>query len=93
MSKTRFSTTQGKIISSLILNRIWTETLKEGITPQTMIVADEAQNLNSSVLSEILSEGRKFNTYLTVASQYLDQYDRYTKGALLSRNRSINVDK
>ncbi len=89
VSKTRFSTTQGKIISSLILNRIWTEILKEGITPQTMIVADEAQNLNSSVLSEILSEGRKFKTYLTVASQYLDQYDRYTKGSLLSNCGSI----
>ena len=89
VSKTRFSTTQGKIISSLILNRIWTEILREGAIYPTMIVADEAQNLNSSVMSEILSEGRKFNTYLTVASQYLDQYDRYTKGALLSNCGSI----
>ncbi|MCL4323116.1 MAG: DUF87 domain-containing protein [Candidatus Thermoplasmatota archaeon] len=89
VSKTRFSSTQGRIISSLVLNRIWTDILKEGAISPTMIIADEAQNLNSSVLSEILSEGRKFNAYVTVASQYLDQYDRYTKGALLSNCGSI----
>ncbi len=89
VSKTKFSATQGKIISSLIVNKIWTDILKSGGIKDTMIVADEAQNLNSSVLSEILSEGRKFNLYITVASQYLDQYDRYTREALLSNCGSI----
>jgi energy-coupling factor transporter ATP-binding protein EcfA2 len=89
VSKTKYSATQGKIISSLILNRFWTEILKKGEIPNTAIIVDEAQNLNSKVLSEILSEGRKFNLFLTVASQYLDQYDRELKGSLLSNCGSL----
>jgi hypothetical protein len=88
-SKTHFSIQQGRIISSMILNKLWNDILKNGNEMNTMIVVDEAQNLNSSLVSEILSEGRKFNLYITLASQYLGQYDRGLRDAMISNCGNI----
>ncbi len=88
-SKTTISGPQGRIISSLILNRLWAEVLKSEPIPKTLIMIDEAQNLNSTILSEILSEGRKFNIFLTVASQFISQYPRDLRGAIMANTGSV----
>lgn len=84
VSKTRFSIQQARIISSMILNRIWNDILQNGNIQKTMVIVDEAQNLNSSIVSEILSEGRKFGLFITLASQFLGQYDQNLRESLIS---------
>ena len=89
VSKSVISAAQGRILSSLLLNRIWSDVLRSGGVEKTLIVIDEAQNLNSSVLSEILSEGRKFNIFLTLASQFISQYSKELKESLISNAGSV----
>ncbi|MGP6206462.1 ATP-binding protein [Cuniculiplasma sp. SKW3] len=89
VAKTKMSIQQGRIISSMILNKMWSDILKNGNSKETMIIVDEAQNLNSSLMSEILSEGRKFNLYLTLASQFLSQYDRTLRDSIISNCGNI----
>lgn len=89
VSKTKMSIQQGRIISSMILNKLWSDILKNGNREETMIIVDEAQNLNSSLMSEILSEGRKFNLYLTLASQFLSQYENSLRDSIISNCGNI----
>ncbi len=84
VSKTRYSEQQGKIVSSMLLNRIWADILRKGMTKNCMLVIDEAQNLNASIIKEILSEGRKFRVFSILASQYILQYDREVRDAAIS---------
>jgi Predicted ATPase len=89
VSKTTISAPQGRILSSLILNRLWSDILKSDIVPRTVIMIDEAQNLNSTILSELLSEGRKFNLYLILASQFISQYPKSLRESIKSNTGSI----
>lgn len=84
ISKTRHSQQQSSIIAGAILNRIWTDVISKGTVKKTVIVVDEAQNLNSSLVNEILSEGRKFNLFLFLSSQFFLQYDEEIQESILS---------
>ncbi|MGP6294092.1 ATP-binding protein [Caldiplasma sukawensis] len=83
-SKTRHSQQQSSIIAGAILNRIWTDVISRGTVKKTVIIIDEAQNLNSSLVNEILSEGRKFNLFLFLSSQFFLQYDEEIQESILS---------
>ncbi len=89
VSKTKMSIQQSRVLSSMILNKLWSDILKNGNTKETMIIVDEAQNLNSSLMGEVLSEGRKFNLYVTLASQFLSQYDRVLRDSIISNCGNI----
>ena len=84
VSKTKYSEQQGKIVSSILLNRIWADILKNGMRKKCILIIDEAQNLNASIIKELLSEGRKFNVFCMLASQYMLQYDREVRDAAIS---------
>ncbi len=84
VSKTKYSEQQGKIVSSMLLNRIWADILRKGMSKKCMLIIDEAQNLNASIIKELLSEGRKFNVFCMLASQYMLQYDREVRDAAIS---------
>ncbi len=84
VSKTVHSEQQGRVVASMLLNRIWADILKNGMPHKTILMVDESQNLNSSLLSEILSEGRKFNFFIMLASQYLGQHNDELINAIMS---------
>lgn len=88
-SKTIISAPQGRILSSLIISRLWSEILKSDPIPRTLVMIDEAQNLNATILSELLSEGRKFNLFLILASQFISQYPKNLRESIKSNTGSV----
>lgn len=75
ISKEKYSGSAIRIISSLVLIKIWTTLLSSFYSRRkrcrTYIFIDEFQNLPSSLIESMLSEGRKFGVRIVLASQFL----------------------
>ncbi|MHB8361720.1 MAG: type IV secretory system conjugative DNA transfer family protein [Thermoplasmataceae archaeon] len=86
VSKTQMSGDMTSLIGTLILFKIWNSSLRSGSKRKTFMLLDEAQNFPAKIIAEILSEGRKYGVFLTLSSQYLDQYDRHNLSSIIGNS-------
>lgn len=63
-------------------------TMSKGDRPRTLIFMDECQRFVSAAIERALSEFAKFNTYLFLAHQYIDQIDDGMVKAMLSNTEN-----
>ncbi len=78
ISKENFSPSSAKVVTSLVLMKLWTTLMHEyygGGKIRTYIVIDEFQNIPASIIETLLSEGRKFGICLILATQFLPRYN------------------
>ena len=80
VSKGMVSEEMTRMISTLFLLKLWSKLLsgmryrKDSFN--TYVVVDEAQNIPTSILQKMLSEGRKYGLRLILSNQYLEQMDK-----------------
>ena len=84
----------GAILGRFIFSLVHSTTLnrnKMAVSerPPFSIYCDEAHNLTSETLENVIVESRKYGVNLTLAHQYLDQFSRNQKGALTSIGNTI----
>ncbi len=73
-SKRKMPEETGRILSLLMLMKIWNILLKNGKPDNPVFIAiDEAHNVPSVILERMLSEGRKLGIRLILATQFLSQ--------------------
>ncbi len=89
VSKTQMSGDMTSLIGTLILFKLWNSSLRSTKRRQTFVLLDEAQNFPAKIIAEILSEGRKYGVFLTLSSQYLDQYDRHNLSSIIGNTGSF----
>ncbi len=89
VSKTQMSGDMTSLIGTLILFKIWNSSLRSSKRNKTFLLLDEAQNFPAKIIAEILSEGRKYGVFLTLSSQYLDQYDRHNLSSIIGNAGSF----
>ncbi len=89
VSKTQMSGDMTSLIGTLILFKIWNSSLRASKRNKTFLLLDEAQNFPAKIIAEILSEGRKYGVFLTLSSQYLDQYDRHNLSSIIGNTGSF----
>ena len=89
VSKTQMSGDMTSLIGTLILFKIWHSSLRSSKRNETFVLLDEAQNFPAKIIAEILSEGRKYGVFLTLSSQYLDQYDRHNLSSIIGNTGSF----
>lgn len=100
ISKTQFSDETVRILSSLLLLRIWTSTLSRyrttGKKSDTYIFIDEFQSIPARIIETLLREGRKFGIRVILASQFIDRDDDSLMQAIYGNVRnfvSFNVSE
>lgn len=77
VSKSQFSDETVRILSSLMLLKIWTSALRRyqatGEKSDTYIFIDEFQSIPGGIIETFLREGRKFGIRVILASQFIDR--------------------
>lgn len=93
ISKERYSVSAIRIISSLVLVKIWNTLLSSFYRNRkrcrTYIVIDEFQNIPSSLIESMLSEGRKFGVRVILATQFLPGNNAETTRTILGNTRNF----
>ncbi len=88
LSKGALGADGANFLGAIYLSQLWGALQRVG-TPDrpVVLIVDEAQNYPIPVLSEMLSEGRKFGLHVVLVTQYLDRVAEGLRTALLG-----NVD-
>jgi len=78
-----------KFFAGAIVNQMYLLAIGEKLDTPTVLIIDEFPTVETRVARDILSETRKFNLYLHVSVQYLDQISKPVLDALMSNVRNI----
>lgn len=84
LDRTKLGDKVTKTISGLIMQQLLTLIQSKGINEHIIFIIDEVAVIESSILTRFLSEARKYNLSLMLASQYFNQISNELKNAIFA---------
>ncbi len=85
----KFSKTMIKFLSGSIMNILYIQAITGKIKIPSLLFIDEFPRVANPILSNILSETRKFNLFTVLATQYLSQLPKPILDAVIGNVRNI----
>jgi len=89
ISKTTMPEDTSRILTSIFLQRFWSEYLSIGKSIETYVIVDECQLVESNLLERLLSEGRKYGLRLILITQSISLLGNWRRNAILSNVRNF----
>jgi len=78
-----------KFFAASIVNQMYTLAINGKITHPTLLMIDEAAIIQTKIMKNILAESRKFNLYLCLSAQYLNQFSKEILDSVMGNVRNI----
>jgi hypothetical protein len=91
ISKSSMPEDTSRIITSIFLQRFWSEFLSQKRPVETYLIVDECQLVESSILEKFLGEGRKYGLRLILVTQSITSFTESRRNSILSNVRNFVV--
>ena len=84
LDKNKIGTNSTKIITNLVISKIFELVQSNTLEEHIILMVDEVSNVETPILSKILSEARKFNLSIILATQYFNQISEELRKSILT---------
>ncbi|MEM0154979.1 MAG: type IV secretion system DNA-binding domain-containing protein [Thermoplasmataceae archaeon] len=91
ISKNSMPEDTSRIITSIFLQRFWSEYLSLRKPVETYVIVDECQLVESSIIEKLLGEGRKYGLRLILVTQSLTSFTELRRNSILSNVRNFVI--
>ena len=78
-----------RFLAGAIMNQLYLMAVTEQMKIPTLLIVDEFAFVETPVVKEILSETRKFNLFLYISAQYLEQLGKETLDSLAANVKNV----
>ncbi|MCC7570294.1 type IV secretory system conjugative DNA transfer family protein, partial [Candidatus Micrarchaeota archaeon] len=78
-----------KFFAGSVVNQMYTLAINGKIDRKTILLIDEAPLVETKTMRNILSESRKFNLFMCLSVQYLDQFSKEVLDSVMSNVRNV----
>ena len=84
-----FGKTMRRFLAGAIMNQMYILAITESLKKKTLLIVDEFSLVNAPVAREILSETRKFDFFLYLSAQYLNQIDKDIVDSMVTNVKNV----
>lgn len=91
LDQTKLGTKITNVVSGLIMNQMLTLIRKKSIKEPIIFIIDEVATIENSILTRFLSEARKYNLSLFLATQYFNQLSPSLKNAIFANTSNYYI--
>ena len=91
LGQTKLGTKITQVLAGLIMNQMLTLIRKKVIKEPIIFIIDEVATIENSILTRFLSEARKYNLSLILATQYFDQLSSNLKNAIFANTSNYYI--